>query len=240
MSRIVPAVLPKSKADLDEKLALFASFPGITRVQIDVVDGRFAEPRSWPYGTEDELAAMARAQEYLPQLHRVGYEVDLMCLDAERAAGYWLSVGATRLTFHAEAIHDVPRLLASAKARYGGGVDLALTHHVSFGLALNIASDLGILEPCLPYLEYVQLMGIARIGKQGEAFAPEALARVQMLRARHPELSVQVDGGVTLAHAKELFALGVDALVVGSGIVKAENPAEAFAAYDRLQSSFAA
>ena len=240
MSRIIPAVLPRSKADLDEKLALFASFAGITRVQIDVVDGRFAEPRSWPYGTEDELGAMARAGEYLPQLHRIGYEVDLMCLDAESAAGYWLDLGATRLTFHAEAIHDVPRLLASAKARYGGGVDLALSHHVSFGLALNIMTDLAVIEPCLPYLEYVQLMGIARIGRQGEAFAPEAIARVKTLRSRHPELPIQVDGGVTLAHAKELFAAGASALVVGSGILKAEDPAKAFAAYDRLESSFAA
>ena len=42
MSLIVPAVLPSSLEDLKEKLALFAKLPAVSRVQIDVVDGKFA------------------------------------------------------------------------------------------------------------------------------------------------------------------------------------------------------
>ena len=117
MSIVVPAVLPSSLKDLEEKLGRFARIPSISRVQIDVVDGRFATPASWPYTAPKELAAMLARGEMLPELDHVSYEIDLMCHDADQAAGAWLALGATRLTFHTESVLNLPRLLASARRR---------------------------------------------------------------------------------------------------------------------------
>jgi pentose-5-phosphate-3-epimerase len=47
MSVIVPAILPTSRDDLDEKLLRLHGL--VDAVQVDVVDGRFVTPASWPY-----------------------------------------------------------------------------------------------------------------------------------------------------------------------------------------------
>ncbi|MFA5998248.1 MAG: hypothetical protein WC814_02580 [Candidatus Paceibacterota bacterium] len=235
MSIVVPAVLPSSQKDLEEKLALFASIPSVSRVQIDVVDGRFASPASWPYNAPHELNRMAGRHELLPHLDRIAYEIDLMCLDAELAAAKWLALGATRLTFHAETATDLPRMLVSARQRYGAGFAPGL---VSFGLALNIASDLVLIEPCLDEIEYVQFMGIARIGRQGQPFDRRVLEKVRAFHNRHPEIPLQIDGGVSLESARELVALGVSNLIVGSGILRASDPAAALAAFEELRNLY--
>ena len=231
MSIVVPAVLPPSLEDLEEKLGRFARIPSVSRVQIDVVDGKFATPASWPCTAPQEMDAMIARGEMLPELDRIEYEIDLMCLDADRVAGAWLSLGASRLTFHAESAMDLGRLLASARSRYGDDF-------LTFGLALNIASDLSLIEPHLAQVGYVQFMGIATIGRQGQPFDRRVLEKIRVFRSRHPEVSVQVDGGVSLATAKELRALGVSNLVVGSAILRAADPAAEVAKFEALATPF--
>ncbi|MDO8566993.1 MAG: hypothetical protein Q7R58_02475 [bacterium] len=255
MAFIVPAVLPSSRKDLEEALALFARIPAVSRIQIDIVDGTFASPASWPFsapsvakamegkeatkGKPTELEAMARKGEMLPHLERITYEIDLMCVNAERIAEAWLALGATRLTFHAESTTDLGRLLASARRRYGAGAGFA-SNLISFGIALNLASDLALIEPYISEIEYVQFMGIAQIGRQGQPFDRRVLEKVRMFRSRHPKIPVQVDGGISLDSAKKLAALSVSNLVVGSALLGARDPAAVFATLEALQSPYEA
>lgn len=230
MSIVVPAVLPSSRAELEEKLALFTTLPSVKRIQIDVVDGKFAAPTSWPYSAPLELEAMVQKGEMLPALERVEYEIDLMCYDADQAAGAWLALGATRLTLHAESTTDLPRLLARVRGRYG--------EFVSLGIAVNAASDLALIEPFLGLVAYVQFMGIARIGQQGQPFDERVLEKVRTFHARHPEFRIQVDGGVSLVTAKKLLSLGANELVVGSALLRGGNPAEALRGFESLERPF--
>ena len=153
-----------------------------------------------------------------------------MCLDVERAAEAWLALGATRLTFHAESLTDLPRFLARARSQYGS--------LISFGLALNIASDIAIIEHSLEGVDYVQFMGIAKIGRQGQPLDKGIFERVRSFRSRHLKMPVQVDGGVSLESARRLVALGASNLVVGSGLLRAGDPAAAFAAFEALRSPY--
>lgn len=237
MSLVVPAVLPSSREDLKEKLALFTSIPSVFRIQIDVVDGTFAEPASWPYSAPEEIQYMVEHHEMLPHLDRVVYEIDLMCVNAERTAQAWLALGATRLTFHAESTSDLPRLLESARKRYGAGADFA-AGLISFGIAINTASDLALIEPCLGEIEYVQLMGIARIGQQGQPFDERVFEKVRIFHSRHPDIALQVDGGVSLGNAKKIIALGVSNLIVGSALTHTSDPAAEIAKFGVLGSSY--
>jgi len=106
------------------------------------------------------------------------------------------------------------------------------------GLALNIVSDLALIEPCLDEVDYVQCMGIVRIGRQGQPLDQRIFERVRLFRRRHPDIPVQVDGGISLADAKKLVALGVSNLVIGSGILRAGDLAAAFVAFEALQSPY--
>lgn len=218
MSFIVPAVLPSSRADLEKTLALFVQFPSISRIQIDVVDGRFATPASWPYSAKEEFSHMIEKGEMLPYLaEHIEYEIDLMCLDALPVARSWLMLGASRLTFHAESMIAIGRELGMVHTHFGKDV-------VTLGLALNIESNLSLIEPFLDHIAYLQFMGIANIGRQGQSFDRRVLEKIKIFHHTYPHIPLQVDGGVSLETAKELLALGVTDLVVGSALIRASDP----------------
>lgn len=238
MSLVMPAVLPASKRDLEHALALFNAFPTLRMAQIDVVDGRFASPASWPYTDLARFERYAKSGELLPNAERIQYEIDLMCIDAEFNAGFWLSLGASRLTFHAESIPDLARFLASLRKHYGGDPDFSVDSFVTYGLALNIDTPLSFIEPYLSQISYVQFMGIKHIGKQGEPFDERVIDRIKHFREKYPHIPVQVDGGVSLETAKKLVPLGVTHLIVGSQIVHAKDPLAVFESIEALKSPY--
>ena len=237
MSNIVPAVLPSSRKELEGKLALIAKATSASRVQIEVVDGHVATPTSWPYVVPGELHAMVERGEMLPLLDRFEYEVDLMCTDIEQAVEDWLALGATRLTFHFEGMTDPLRLLAKMRRQYGSD-PLSTTGVVSLGLAIDLATDLARVEPCLTHVSYVQCMGIATIGRQGAPFDARVLGKVRELHTRHPDLELQVDGGVSIENAKSVLMAGASFLVVGSAILGASDPTSAFLALESCKSPY--
>jgi pentose-5-phosphate-3-epimerase len=238
MSLVVPAVLPSSRADPEQRLSFFAEVSQVERVQIDIVDHKFSSTPSWPFsaeatkGTPSELEEMVQTGVMLPATERIEYEIDLMCFDPLRFAGAWLALGASRLTFHTESSADLPQLLAEARKRYG---------MVSLGLALNIDSSPAPVRACQSELEYVQFMGIAKIGRQGEPFDERVFKKIETFHKMYPAMPIQVDGGVSLANARKLLALGVSNLVVGSVLAKARTPlaaTTAIAAFEVLETPF--
>ena len=108
---------------------------------------------------------------------------------------------------------------------------------VRAGIALGPQDQPDALEPFESQFDFVQVMGIDREGKQGEPFDKRALYLVERLRARYPKLPIQVDGGVSLQNARELVAAGASRLVVGSAIVKAEDPLAAYQEFQELVNS---
>lgn len=224
-----------------DKLSLFSALPGgISRVQIDVVDGRFVAPAYWPYLDVPGFEKMVAEREMLPQLERISYEIDLMCVDAEFSAGAWLALGASRLTFHAEAAPDLARLLAATRRRYGGDPTFAVDSLIFYGLAINLDTPLTFIEPYLSQISYVQFMGTERIGKQGQPFDRRVIERTRAFHAKYPDLPMQVDGGVSQENAHALFVAGATDIIVGSAILKAENPIAAFVELAAFESSYCA
>jgi ribulose-phosphate 3-epimerase len=235
MELVVPALLPVSRKAFEEGLHILNGIPRVSRIQIDVVDGRFASPASWPYNAPGDLDRYREEVGVLPSLDHVQYELDLMCIDALTAIESWSSLGASHFVLHAESVSHLPRTLMSARKLYGGGLGKGL---VTFGVALNIASDLTLLEPCIELMEYVQFMGIAKIGRQGQPFDRRVFEKVRVFHTRHPHIPMQVDGGISLENAKDLVAFGISHLVVGSAILGSSDPATAVASFEALRSPY--
>lgn len=232
MGIIVPAVIPATRKDLEEKLAVFAGV--CDEIQIDIVDGIFAAPASWPYLKDPgEPSRMLAQGELLPYAGEFRFEVDLMSGDPESSAGSWLELGATRLTIHATSTRYLARFFSNARSLYGHDKDFA-PGLITLGLAIGAETDLALVEPYLNDIDYVQFMGIRTIGHQGEPFDQGVLARIASFRKKHPGMPVTVDGGVTLANAPALLAAGVSRLVVGSAIWKQEDPVAAYRVLDAL------
>lgn len=236
MSDIVPAILPQSRADLEEKLA---RMEGVAQhIQIDTVDGRFVAPATWPF-RKGSWDAGDFFKETLPHLDAFKYEVDLMVEDPAEVAGKWIDAGASRVVFHATSSRHILDDIKRVETRYGHDKSFS-SGLLSLGLALNTSSDLALLPPFLPYIDFVQFMGIKKIGLQGEPFDRHILEKIRQCRAQYPELPVQVDGGVTFENAPRLLELGVARLVVGSAIWKAIDPRAQFAKLSELRERYGA
>lgn len=232
MGTIVPAIIPTSREDLESKLGVLEGL--CEDIQIDIVDGVYATPASWPYlKDQSEPSRMLAEGNMLPDAGSFKFEVDLMSRDPESAAGTWIGLGAVRLTIHAESTRYLKRFLENIHILYGHDKDF-VPGLLSVGLAIGAETDIALIEPHLPSVEYVQFMGIKRIGRQGEPFDTRVIARIQAFRKRYPHIPVQVDGGVTLSNAPKLLDAGVSRLVVGSAIWKSEHPADQYRALHAL------
>lgn len=233
MGAIIPAILPASREDLESKLA---RLHGLTRsVQIDVVDGRYASPATWPYterGTSD-----LGSEGLLPYLGHFQYEFDLMVENPGLVAGAWVDHGAARLTLHAESTRDLDAVIGTLEREYGHDKGFA-PDLLAIGLAVGAEADLALINPYLDRIDYVQFMGIRTIGRQGEPFDTRIVRKIVAFRKEHPDIRVQVDGGVNLSTAPILLDAGVSRLIVGSGLWKAPNLEAELAKYQQLAEEY--
>jgi len=209
-------------AQLTERSAWFVRFA--KEIQIDVSDGIFAPPVSWPYEESQwgELEHAAAAHTQLPHSDELFYEAHLMVGDPGPVGSLLAAVGCKRLLAHVETLKDVESVQAMFDAWKQAGAQ-------EVGIAVLIDTPLDRLSPFIKLCDSVQLMSIARIGAQGEAFDERALSRVEELHARYPSLMVAVDGGISEANIEALVRAGANRLCVGSAISRADNPEVAYA-----------
>jgi len=209
MTDIVPAVLPKSFAALEESLARLVG--AATKVQVDVV------------------ADIFEGQEGLPHWEEFDFEFDLYVEPGGFVMGAG-ELGASSIVVHAR--HASARAALQELQSYRGG-DFA----VRVGLALRPTDMPEALDAFAGLYDFVQVMGIDNEGRQGEPFNPHTIELVRALRMAHVDMPVQVDGHAA-GHEHELAEAGATTLVVGSAILTADNPKSALKeAYTRANGS---
>lgn len=213
MTEILPALLVQDSASLTVALEGFRGIAPV--VQIDAVDGRFAKNTTWPYREPGLLARLAREEEGLPLWREFQFEIDLMATPAQHDARSFVEAGASRMVIHRESF-DSREALQELQEFRGGALGLEVGLAYAPDTALDIEAHEGLFD-------FVQCMGIARVGFQGEPFDPRVLERVRDLRSRYPELPLQVDGAVDLERAQALTAAGATRLAVGSFLLGASD-----------------
>lgn len=222
MSTIIPAVLVPSRKALDETLMRLDGL--VDTVQVDIVDGIFVGPPTWPYAEPAELSILKAGGEF-PALGRFKFEVDLMVQNPEKTVGAWIDAGVSRVLLHIETVRDFAGVVSELQKKYGHEKGFA-SDLLSLGVAINIDTDTKVLEPFIDSIDYVQFMGIARIGVQGQPFDTRVLQKIAAFRKAHPKMPIQVDGGVSLETAPSLLDAGVTKLCVGSALLKAPDLVE--------------
>lgn len=211
MVTLVPAVIPQSLEHLTRTLETVSSFT--KEVQVDIVDGRFVPFTSWPYVPKGSVSDLQQFTKTLT------IEVDLMVKEPERILHTYVDAGVQKIVLHLESLASpsiIPTLRKECRAMLG----------------LSILNDtpLQALAPYLQYADYVQLMGIDRIGVQGQPFDERVLARIREVHTLRPGIIVSIDGSVNQDTVEKLRNAGADRLVSGSAILSAPDPQRAFEA----------
>lgn len=217
MIEIIPAVLPKSFKDLQEHLARVRG--AATTVQVDVVDGHFARNRTWPYRDESSFKKIVKDEHGLPFWDELDFQFDLMIENPLDCVMDFVHAGASQIIVHARSAGSPGAVQKLVDLREYGG-----EYAVRAGVALLSEAQPEELEPFEAQFDFVQVMGIKRVGFQGEVFDQRAIYLVERLRRRYPQLVLQVDGGVTKENAHALAVAGANRLVVGHDIFEADDP----------------
>lgn len=208
MIPIVPAIIPTSASHLVSTLSGLGFSP---EVHVDVVDGIFVPSVSWPY------TPVGDPKQLKPVTDGFTLEIDLMVQNPLEAADVWTSAGADMLVFHIETIplEAFKRFAESTK--------------ISLGVCALNDTPLETLFPYVEVADYVQVMGIAAIGAQGQPIDERVFERIKTLKENFGRLMVSVDGSVNKETISRLAKAGADRFICGSAIVGSENPKEAHA-----------
>ena len=182
---------------------------GADVMHFDVMDGHFVPNIS--YGAP-VLTCLHAA---LPD---VFYDVHLMISDPARYAADFAKAGADLITFHLEAVPDtVEEVIAAIRAT---------------GCQVGISIRPGTpVEAVFPYLSVVDLILVMSVepGFGGQKFLPTTPARIAAIRAERARLGcntlIEVDGGINTVTGPQCIEAGVDWLVAGNSLFRAEDPA---------------
>jgi ribulose-phosphate 3-epimerase len=221
---IIPAVLPHSYDELKDGLG---KLRGVApHIQIDIVDGHAAKGKTWPYKDGSRWAEIVQQEHGIPYWEELDFEFDLMVEDPAAVALDYVHAGASRVIIHAAAktARRAVEMLAGLRDEDAEGAGIYV------GIALHCDESPDALEPFAEQFDFVQVMGIEHIGKQGEPLAQKAIYLLERLRHRYSTMPLQIDGGVKLEHVKRLVEAGATRLVSGSAIMGAEDPQAAYQA----------
>lgn len=220
MIKVLPAIIPQSIVHLKDSMAKVLPFSSL--VQVDATDGKFVSSTSWPYkGIADiSFSKILNEEEGFPFWEEMDFEADLMVLEPEKKVWDWIKAGAKAVVLHIESTNNMSELLADLKEK---SVPKGSPLYTEIGLALNTNTPNEAVYPFIEQIDFVQFMGIEKIGYQKQPFDEKVLGKISDLREKYPDIVIAVDGGVNLETAPLLVKAGATKLVSGSAILESED-----------------
>lgn len=224
MAIIVPAIIPKSLSEIEEKVSLILGHADM--VALDLMDGIFVEHASWPLSGGDAYAFqnMLDGNQFLPHAEHIAYELDMLVENPMQYIEQWVDMGISSFVIHYESVQDNMFEIVRLLKEYDKQV----------GIAIKPREDLNELESCISEIDFVQIMGNDRIGYNGVPLDTHVYEKIRTIKELYPFITMSVDIGVNRETAPLLVAAGVTKLVSGSGIFNTHDPVEEIEFYRGL------
>ena len=177
-------------------------------LHLDIMDGMFVPNLSFGFPVVEAVRDLSSKP----------LDVHLMMVDPDRYLERFRDAGASTLTVHYEACHNLHRTVTEIR-RLG----------MKAGVSLNPHSPVMLLKDILPYIDMVLIMTV-NPGYGGQSFIPGSLNKVGELRSMIDlegyDVLIEVDGGIDLQNAPVLLHAGVDVLVAGNSVFSSSDPVE--------------
>jgi ribulose-phosphate 3-epimerase len=176
----------------------------------DTGDGHFIEPIT---------IGPIVLQSIAPIIHRYGGVIDvhLMVDNPTKHFAPFAEAGADSVTFHYEAVDDVPATIRAAREQ-----------ELQVGVAFNPETEPEEVAAVVGDADIVLCMAI-HPGYSGQPFLEETYERLERLRKLLPEgMPIQVDGGVNDENIRALYERGATLFVAASAIFGREDLPRAY------------
>lgn len=203
---IAPSILSANFQKLQEEVASVE--PYSDWLQVDVMDGHFVP----------NLSFGAPVTKWIDT--KLPLDIHLMVSNPEERIEEFLEIGASHITFHAEATDNTDTREAIIAAVQN--VDATV------GIAINPDTPLEEVDDVIDQVDLLLVMSV-HPGFGGQSFIEDVLEKVRAARALHPELMIQMDGGVDDRTAPLCRDAGANNLVSGSFIFESDNREDAIA-----------
>ena len=184
---------------------------GAEYVHLDIMDGVFVPNLSFGLPLVEAARKVTNAV----------LDVHLMIVEPERYIEQFAAAGADFIVFHYEATNNHDEV-----------IDKIHSLGKKAGMSIKPGTPTFVLEPFMKKLDLVLIMSVEP-GFGGQKLMPETIDKVaevkQMREVLGADFEIEIDGGITSENAYLAKDAGVDVIVAGSAVFKAENPAEVIA-----------
>lgn len=204
MKKLAPSILSADFSKLAEEVAEIEK-GGADYIHVDVMDGHFVPNISFGASVMKSL----EGKTGLP------FDVHLMIENPDDYLEDFVTDQTEFITVHEEACIHLNRTVQHIKSM-----------GVKAGVSINPATSLSVLDYIIEDVDLVLLMSV-NPGFGGQKLIPSVLDKARNLaeikRAEELDFEIEIDGGATLDNVRTIADAGVEIVVAGSAVFKADD-----------------
>ena len=213
MIKVYPSILAADLLNMGNDIERMLS-AGVDGLHVDIMDAHFVPNLSF---------APAMVSAIYKRFPDVWQDVHLMMDNPQDYLDTFMDAGANAVTVHAEIEADVGKILRKIRAR-----------GVKAGISIKPKTPAAAIEPLLDICDLILVMTVEP-GFGGQKFMADMMPKISYLRKIGYPGNILVDGGVNAETAVQCVEAGADTLIMGTALLKAQNPSAVMAACRALE-----
>jgi ribulose-phosphate 3-epimerase len=194
---IIPVILAQDSRELRRKIKISEGL--VSKVQLDIVDGRFAP----------NLTVMPK--HFIRFKTKLNLQIHLMCFKPEQYVLSFAQIGAKEFIFHIESTKNPDRVIEIIKSK-----------KMEPGIALLPKTRVHSVRKFIKKVKLVLILTV-HPGFSGQHIIPEYLQKIKEVRKINPKAKIILDGGINEVSIPLIKKFKPDFLAVGNALWKEKD-----------------